>query len=180
MMIPGRKDYVWNSIAGVINAGEAVVMSMVVTRCGKLSDAGVLLLAFAIGNVLMTVGKFGGRMFQVTDTNGQYSFSGYLAQRLCAIVLMLLAMVGVLAWGGYVGEKHAAIICIALIYAVESLEDCFWGYCQASNRLYIGAQMFTTRWLAILFVFTFVMAFSHDLAHALSLAAIVSGLVFGL
>ena len=42
------KDYFWNSIAGIINAAEAVVMSMIVMRYGQLSDAGILSLAFAV------------------------------------------------------------------------------------------------------------------------------------
>ena len=128
-----KKDYLWNTIAGVINAAEAVVMSMVVTRFGKLSDAGVLSLAFAVGNVLMTVGKFGGRMFQVTDTKKQFKYCMYLVQRLLAIILMAVALVGYLLYGGYSGGKRQAIIMIVLIYMIESLEDCIWGKYQSTN-----------------------------------------------
>ena len=85
-----KKDYIWNSIAGMINAAEAVIMSMVVTRYGLLSDAGILSLAFATGNVLMMIGKFGGRMFQVTDLKQQFSFKEYLVHRLIAVFLMFV------------------------------------------------------------------------------------------
>ena len=56
-----KKDYFWNTAAGIINAAEVILMSMIVMRFGKLSDAGILSFAFAAGNVLMSIGAFGGR-----------------------------------------------------------------------------------------------------------------------
>ncbi len=60
--IEGEADgYLWNVAAGLVNAGEAVVLSMVVTHTTGLEDAGILSIAFAVGNLMMTVGKFGVR-----------------------------------------------------------------------------------------------------------------------
>ena len=149
MIASRQKDYIWNSVAGIINAAEAVIMSMVVTRLGQLSDAGILSLAFAAGNVLMVIGKFGGRMYQVTDVKGQYSFRMYLAQRFLTLGIMALSLAGLLMYGHFWEDKKNAIILIALIYMVESVEDCVWGQYQMIDRLYVGAQMFSTRWIAI-------------------------------
>ena len=173
-----RKDYIWNSIAGVINALEAVVMSMVVTRLGQLSDAGILSLAFAAGNVMLTVGKFGVRMFQVTDVRKEYSFQLYLRHRFLTIGFMILTLVGFLLYGGYSAGKRDAIILIAVIYMIEALEDCFWGKYQAMNKLYIGAQMFTTRWVAILAVFSIWMLHTHNMTTALTAGAVTGLVVF--
>lgn len=173
-----RKDYIWNSIAGVINALEAVIMSMVVTRMGQLSDAGILSLAFASGNVLLTVGKFGVRLFQVTDVKKRYSFQMYLKQRLLTIGFMIVSLAGFLLYGGYIAEKRDAVVLIAVIYMIEAAEDCVWGHYQAENRLYIGAQMFATRWCAILLVFFGGMAITHNMAKALLAGTAVGIVVF--
>ena len=68
-----KRDYIWNTVAGLINAAEAVIMSMFVTRIIGLADAGRLTIAFAIGNLMMTVGKFGVRNYQVTDIENKFS-----------------------------------------------------------------------------------------------------------
>lgn len=177
-MVKQRKDYAWNSIAGIINAAEAVIMSMVVTRFGSLEDAGVLSLAFAAGNVLMTVGKYGGRMYQVTDARKQYRFYMYLIQRALTIGLMVISLIGFLLFEGYAVDKRNAIIIITAIYMIESLEDCFWGHYQATNRLYIGAQMFSTRWLAILVVFISAMIMTGDMNKSLLAGGLAGCIVF--
>ena len=68
-----NNGYFWNAFAGVVNAGEAVILSMAVTRAEGLAQAGVLSITFAVGNLMMTVGKFGVRNYQVTDVQGKYS-----------------------------------------------------------------------------------------------------------
>lgn len=173
-----KKDYIWNSIAGMINAAEAVIMSMVVTRYGLLSDAGILSLAFATGNVLMMIGKFGGRMFQVTDLKQQFSFKEYLVHRLIAVFLMFVVLVSLLLFKGYSTEKSGAIILIVVIYGIEAIEECIWGYFQSRDYLYVGAQMFTTRWVAVLIAFIGDMIINHSLLHALTCGAVVSTAVF--
>lgn len=173
-----KKDYFWNTFAGVINAAEAVVMSMVVTRFGQLSDAGILSLAFAVGNVLMTIGKFGVRMYQVTDAKKQYSFGMYILQRVITIILMIVSMIGVLLYGKYESEKTYAIIIITAIYLVETFEDCFWGKYQADNKLYVGAQMFTSRWIIIIAVFIICIIITSDMTLALLYGGIAGCLVF--
>ncbi len=173
-----RRDYFWNSLAGLINAAEVVVMSMIVTRYGHLSDAGILSLAFAVGNVMMTIGKFGGRIFQVTDSKRQYTLRMYLLQRFCTVVLMFLVLMGVLWIGNYPIEKRYAIIIITLIFAAESWEESFWGYYQSRGALYIGAQMFASRWIVILFVFAICMNIFGNMIMSLLLSAVSGGMVF--
>ena len=178
MIASRQKDYIWNSVAGIINAAEAVIMSMVVTRLGQLSDAGILSLAFAAGNVLMVIGKFGGRMYQVTDVKGQYSFRMYLTQRFLTLGIMALSLAGLLLYGHYSEEKKNAIILIALIYMVESIEDCVWGQYQMVDRLYVGAQRFSTRWIAILIAFIATMAVTHNMITALLVGGTAGAIVF--
>ena len=165
-----RNDYIWNTVAGAINAAEAVVMSMIVTRYGLLSDAGILSLAFALGNVLMTIGKFGGRVFQVTDAKNEFSFCMYLLQRVLTVFIMLICLAGLLLFSGYTVEKRNAVLLIGLIYLLESLEDCVWGHFQLHDRLYIGAQMFSSRWTIILVAFFAVMVISNNMIWALFFA----------
>lgn len=177
-----KRDYIWNTAAGCINAAEAVVMSMVVTRVTGLADAGMLTMAFAVGNLMMTVGKFGVRNYQVTDVGNQFSFSTYLTVRLMTVLTMIVTVCTYLGYmrvrAGYSLDKTGIVFAICMIYAVEALEDLIWGYYQQKGKLYVGAAMFCLRWGGILLLFPIALYSSHDLAHTLLVCLGVSTIIF--
>lgn len=177
-----KKDYIWNTAAGLINASEAVVMSMAVTRMTGLADAGMLTMAFAVGNLMMPIGKFGVRNFQVTDVENRFPFSVYLKARFATVLLMLLAVGGYLGYAvtqlGYSGDKVRVIFAVCMIYVVEAMEDVLWGYYQHRNRLYVGARMFCFRWISILAVFFVMLYATKNLGLALLVCLGVSAGVF--
>lgn len=173
-----RRDYAWNTAAGVINAAEAVLMSIIVTRFGKLSDAGVLSIAFALGNVLMTIGIFGVRMFQASDIRRQYSYGMYIKLRFITVGMMTASLATILLATGYEPQKAAAVALIAFIYMVESMESCIWGHYQSYDLLYVGARMFVTRWGAIIISFSVCMIISGDMIKALAVGALAGLAVF--
>lgn len=159
-------------------------MSMIVTRITGLADAGMLTIAFAIGNLMMTVGKFGVRNYQVTDIENKFSFSVYLKTRLATILLMIIAVSGYLVYAfvelQYSSDKIMIIGMICMIYAVEALEDVFWGYYQRRDRMDAGAKMFCVRWLGILVVFSISLWISRNLGFTLLICLIVSFMLLAL
>lgn len=177
-----KKDYIWNTAAGLINAAEAVVMSMVVTRVTNLEDAGILTIAFAVGNLLMTVGKFGVRNYQVTDVEKKFSFEIYLKTRVVTVFFMVAATLFYLLYAfteiGYDRKKIWGILAVCLIYSVESVEDVVWGYYQSKSKLYVGAEMFCFRWSGILFAFVIILWISRNLSFTLMCCFALSVLIF--
>ncbi len=124
-----QNGYVWNALAGAVNASEAVLLSMVVTRTDGIADAGVLSIAFAVGNLMMTIGKFGVRNYQATDLKQRFSFSDYFWARIFTAGVMVLSCAGYLLyciWSrGYGRYKAVVVAAVCLIYAAESVEDVF-------------------------------------------------------
>lgn len=177
-----KQDYIWNTAAGLINAAEAVIMSMIVTRMTGLADAGNLSIAFAIGNLLMSVGKFGLRNYQTTDVGDQFSFSAYLKTRVVTVTLMVVSTFGYLAYAyvsrGYDLDKMGVILAVCMIYAVEAIEDVIWGYYQRRNRLDAGAKLFCYRWIGILLAFATVLYITRDLKLTLAFCFVISIIVF--
>lgn len=179
---PRKRDYIWNTAAGLINAAEAVLMSMIVTRMTGLVDAGMLTMAFAVGNLMLPIGKFGVRNYQVTDAENKYSCFTYFTTRLVTVFLMIAAVCGYLCYAsgklGYGPDKLGIIFAICMIYVVEALEDVIWGYFQKRNRLYAGARMFCIRWVGILLLFPVVLYYSRNLKKTLLLCLFASIVVF--
>lgn len=177
-----KRDFIWNSIAGLINAAEAVVMAIMVTRITNLSDAGILTIAFAVGNLLMSVGKLGVRNYQVTDVKMQYKYETYFTMRIISVLLMMLLSVSyVTAKMMLFSEsffKEGCILAICAIYIIESFEDVIWGEFQRKKRLDIGAKIFVTRWCAIFFTFAISLFFNHNLFVSLWLCFVTSFICF--
>ncbi|MCR4584293.1 MAG: lipopolysaccharide biosynthesis protein, partial [Lachnospiraceae bacterium] len=173
-----RRDLVLNSLAGLTNAAEAIVLSIITVRIGRLSDAGVLSLAFAAGNVLLTIALFGGKLFQASDVKHVFSFRTYLYQRLITILCMSAVLGGILFFAGYSREKALAVLLIALIYMIEAVEDCFWGRLQLKGKLYLGAVMFISRWWCIMLIYLAAVSYSRDMVTALIAACIAGFVIF--
>lgn len=177
-----KQDYIWNTAAGLINAAEAVVMSMIVTRVTGLTDAGMLTMAFAIGNLMMPVGKFGMRNFQVTDTEDRFPFAVYVKTRAVTVFMMIVCTILYLAYAyvqkGYHYEKIGIIFAVCMIYAVEAFEDVIWAYYQHRGRLYAGARMFCCRWGGILAAFPVMLYITGNLMATLLFCCLFSLVLF--
>lgn len=177
-----KKDYVFNTIAGLIDASEAVIISMIITRTTGLTDAGYVTIAFAVGILLLTIGKFGVYSFQVTDHNCEYNFLTYLYLRIITIFTMLICLISYIIYGHlilhYPINKSYIILFIGLIYAIEAIEDLFKANCHYIGKLYIGALMFIIRWIIILITFGISIVLTTNTAKALGISCFISAVVF--
>lgn len=177
-----KKDYLWNTMAGLINASEAVIMSMIITRMTNLTDAGYVTIAFAVGNLLLTIGKYGIYSFQVTDHNKEYSFTTYFHVRILTTIAMIVCLIGYLIYGlvylTYSHHKMLIILFIGLIYVVESFEDLIKAQLQYTGLLYIGAIMFIIRWITILLSFGISLYITGSTSTSLGISFTISVFVF--
>ena len=173
-----RKNYIWNTVAGLINASEAVILLAIVSRTNGIYDAVILTIAFAIGNLMASIGKFGMRNYQVTDVGEQSTFNTYLTSRIITVGIMLLASLIYVVYGlinkGYTLDKSGVILSLCLIYAVEAFEDVFAGLYQREGRLDVGGKIFSIRWISILILCSVLLVSTHNLLLASSLSVLFS------
>lgn len=176
-----HNGYFWNSFAGVVNAGEAVVLSMVVTRTEGLAEAGVLSIAFAVGNLMMTIGKFGVRNYQATDVEEKFTFSDYFWARIITVGIMIVLCILDLVYCGWIRnysrQKVIIIASICFIYAIDSIEDVFWGFYQQRQALDIGAKIFIFRWIIVLIVIGLFLVWGQGLQRAVVVGSILNAAV---
>lgn len=152
-----KKDFIWNSIAGLVNAGESVIILMICTRTKGIETAGMFAIAFAIANLMMAIGKFGMRTFQVTDAADEFEDGTYFLSRCITVLLMIITS---LVWecinvyrGIHTIYRAFVIFFLCLIYAVEAIEDFFAGLYQKKGRLDLGNKVFIVRWCCIFVLF---------------------------
>lgn len=154
-----KQNFIWNSVAGVVNAGESVIILMICMRTFGVEMAGILTIAFAIANLMMAIGKYGMRTYQVTDAKSDFSNSEYLGSRIITVAVMMIASIAVELVNVFAGRhaeyKAVVIVLLCLIYAVESLEDFYVGVFQKEDRLDLGNKIFVARWILIFLIFFF-------------------------
>lgn len=173
-----KTAYIWNTWAAMLNSFQSVLILMVISRIDPVTDAGVFTIAFAIGNLMLTIGQYGIRQFQVSDVQEKYTFREYIAARSITSFLMIavsLIYVGIHFYtGSYDFEKSAAVFLICLAKAVDSVEDVFHGRLQQKERLDIGAKAMTIRLLGYILTFIAVYIMGKNLIQASLMAFCVS------
>ncbi len=142
-------NYIWNSIGGMLNAGQSVFILMVVTRVCGLEAAGIFSIAFATGNLFLYLGNYGVRNYQVSDLKEQYAFKDYLWHRFFTVLLMILASIAFCVYssatGKYSSEKTWTVFAMCILKSIDCLEEVFEGRYQQRGRLDRSGKMMTMR-----------------------------------
>lgn len=172
-----KTAYIWNTWAAMLNSFQSVLILMAISRIDPVIDAGVFTIAFAIGNLMLTIGQYGIRQFQVSDVQEKYSFREYVGVRVITSSLMVIVSffyIGIHYYtGAYDFEKSIAVFLICLSKTIDSVEDVFQGRLQQRDRLDIGAKAMTIRLLG--YIITFISA--YILMKSLIIASLFSFLI---
>ena len=148
-------SFIWNSVGGILNAGQSVVILMVITRTIGISAAGIFSIAYATGNLFMNVGNYGVRNYQISDLSEKYSFHDYLIHRFMTIIIMLILSILYCVYGlikgGYSTTKASVVFLTCVLKALDAFEEVFEGRMQQKGRLDSAGKMMTVRILIVLF-----------------------------
>lgn len=144
-------NYIWNAIGGMLNAGQSVLVLIIVTRVCGLEAAGLYSIAFATGNLFMYLGNYGVRNYQVSDVDEKFPFRSYILHRLLTVALMLLAAAVYCAYsllrGAYSPAKTMTVAAMCLLKAIDCLEEVLEGRLHQRGRLDLAGKMMTVRLL---------------------------------
>ena len=181
-------SYFWNTLGGILNAGQSVLVLMVITRVLGLAAAGVYSIAFATGNLFLYLGEYGVRNVQVSDLREQIPFRDYLAHRVLTVGLMLVlgACLCVFSFGRgtYSLEKSLTVFSMCLLKAVDCLEEVYEGRLHQRGRLDLAGKVMTVRLVVSIGGMLAAAVLSRSLLLATDIAAALAavsafGMLFG-
>lgn len=139
-----RASYFWNAIYGGLNATQAAIILIIVSRTMELSQAGIITIGFTFGNLMMIVANYGMRSHLVSDVKEEHSFSDYYYCRVCTVAICLaVSAFGLFlacSQGKYSFNKTIIIGEIIFYKLIDSIEDLFIARLQQKGRLDIGAK----------------------------------------
>lgn len=174
------RDFVWNSAGSAAWACVFPVITMVSTQLVGVEQAGMISMAFVVGLLLMFVGNFGVRTYQISDLNFEHSFKDYQANRWVTCALMLVAGWLYCNMRGYSDEMFNITMAIVLYKFIDALADVYEGRLQQVDKLYLAGISQTLRSVLALVIFVVILFFSRSATAAcygMAIAAIVTFVV---
>lgn len=136
-------------------------------------------MAFTTGQMLLTIGYFEIRPFQVTDVKQQYKAKEYFGFRVISSAAMLACAVVVGIVYVVNGKADAAgfmlIITMCILKMFDGVADVFEGEFQRNDRIDISGMSMAFRTMAIMAVFSIIAWVTRNI-YAASAVAAVTGL----
>lgn len=140
-----KKATIWNAVASFAYSLQSAVLLMVITRTTGLVDGGIFTIAYTVTQMMATIGSFGMRDFQVSDSKSEYSYRDYFSSRIVSVIIMIIVCIGYSLFQGYNGEKLILIVLLCAYRVVDGVEDVVHGEIQKSNRLDVAAKVMSLR-----------------------------------
>lgn len=173
-----KRAIFWNTLAGLVNAGQSSFLLFFIARCCGVITAGIYSFAFANANLLLCIGKYGLRKFQITDTSEEYSFAEYFISRIITSVLMAVGLIAFLVYTrfahDYSIEKTLVIIGMAILKIIDAIDDIFLGMFHQKGRLDIGARNSCLRNIFTIISMAIMVFITHELIISIVVGIIVS------
>lgn len=142
-----RADALWNFLSGMEYSLQSAVLVLIVARSNGLHEAGAFSIAYAVTQMMATIGSYGMRGFQVSDCKDEYPFCTYFSSRIIT-VLGMVCICMVYCWKhGYGMHKAALVVPLCLYRALEDMEDVMHGEMQKAGKLSTGAKIEAVRML---------------------------------
>ena len=87
-----RSAVIWNAVSACLTSFQTMLLLMVLTHFGTSEHSSYFVMAYTAANLLMHLGKFGMRQYQVTDVREVFTFRQYVSSRVCSLAVMVVAL----------------------------------------------------------------------------------------
>ncbi|MHC5249948.1 lipopolysaccharide biosynthesis protein [Enterococcus sp. LJL90] len=169
-----KTETLWYSIGSSVYAASSVFLLLFVTRFLGTFEAGVFSIGWAVCQLMLTIGYFGSRNYQVADIHDNFSFSYYFKSKAVTISAMLI---GTFIYGSLLGFDQYKMTIAFLLTALmicETFADVFAGFLQKQNRLDISGKSYLGRVFSYDCLFLILLLVTENLQLSLIGAIFVS------
>lgn len=171
-----KKNFIWNMIGSTVFAFASVLLLMAATRTVGDVEGGVFSIAFTTGQMMLTIGYYEMRPFQVTDGKNKFSFQDYFTVRLITSVIMMICSFLFVFINGYNSYKAIIVILMCLYKMADGLADVFEGLFQKRGRLDIAGRSLAYRTIITTIIFIVTIIVTKDL-FVTSIITVISAFI---
>lgn len=137
-----RANFVWALAGNIIYAACQWGMIVALAKLGNSFMVGQFSLGLAIATPVLMFTNLQLRSVQATDAKRRRSFGDYLGLRVITTLIALAAIATITSLGTYERDTAIVILAVALMKAIESFSDIFYGLFQLNDHLdQVGKSM---------------------------------------
>ena len=172
-----QKNILWNMIASTLAAGQSALMLIIVNRTVGLTEAGIFTLAYSIAQMMMTIGYFDMRSYQVTDVKNEMPFKHYFASRVITCLLMMVVSAFYIVIKQYSGYKAGVIFFTCLFKMVDALEDVIHALFQKRGRLDVAGKLQSVRFILVIIAFALALIVTGNAMISIVICTVISAAI---
>lgn len=173
-----KKNIIWNIIGSMLFALASIVLVTLVKRIIGIEAGDDFTFAYSVAQMLLTIGYFEIRPFQVTDGKGDYEFADYLSFRLITSALMLfLGILYVVIFALY-NLKGLLIIGLTIYKMIDGIADVYEGEFQKQNRIDISGKSVSFRVIISVLCFSIALIVTHNIYMAVCVLFLSASVVY--
>ena len=172
------RDYICNMF-GIATWGMVFpVLTVVITQLTNAELAGMFSLAFITATLLMMIGNYGVRTYQVSDIDERHSFADYEVNRFITCALMMVVGVGYCMVRGYGGDMLTISIGVYFYRMIDALADVYEGRLQQQDKFYLAGISQAVRSVLVVVLFSLALLITRNVGVASVVMAVVAALTF--
>lgn len=171
-----KGNTLWFTMGTLCSSATSFLLMIYVTRILGVDEAGVFSISYSVGQLMLSIGWFGTRQFQVSDINEEFKFSDYLSLKLFMTIIM---MVGCLIYSVFLHfntYKMLVTFLYCLFLICDVFADLFSARFQQVDKLFLSGMSYIIRILGYNLVILFSLLCFKNLIVAIVLAMIYSAL----
>lgn len=177
-----KSSYIWNIIAYTGNSFQSMLLMLVISRQGNMTDAAMFSIAFTVACMLVFIGKYAVRNYQVSDIRMEYTYGDYVYARAITMSGMALASIFYLIFC-YFCKNYSVdkIICVILLLGprfLEAAEDVLHGDMQRHGRLDIASKIWAIRTWGYIICFAVLYWLTDRIVAAAAGSLLVAAVIF--
>lgn len=172
------RDYICNTIGTSAWGMVFPFLTIVVTQLSGTEQAGMFSMAFIIGTLLMIVGNYGVRTYQVSDIGEKHSFFDYQINRWITCIIMMLVAYVYCSFRGYDANMFSICMAVCTYKMIDGLADVYEGRLQQMDKLYLAGISQAFRSIVVFIVFSLALLITRNLVVASIAMAVVAALTF--
>lgn len=158
-----QKIFLWNAFGTSFNSFLSLFFLIIVTRINGIDESGLFSFYYSLSFTLQAIANYGGRIYQVSDTNNEFSFNNYLSSRYYTSLLTILIILIYCLYKNL--PFNVVLIALFLITSrvIETFSDVIYGSFQKNNFLDMVGKSYTLKSILTLVLFLIIDLITHNL-----------------
>ena len=163
-----KENTLWYTMGTLCSSATSFLLMIYVTRILGVDEAGVFSISYSVGQLMLSIGWFGTRQFQVSDVNEEFKFSDYLSLKLLTSIVMIVGCIIYSFFLHFNTYKLIVTFLYCLFLICDVFADLFSARFQQVDKLFLSGISYIIRILAMLYSMLELILFDVQLIKKIS------------